>query len=799
MCVAWLSEVDSEAPLKHFLGKSCKIYSFGGSGSVFTLILFLGSAVCGYCDEFPMVSVPLGFEISGYDRSRIWVSENRVFAFGFLDGSYKDDSFDGFVVGIRYNLGTKAANLPVWTVGGGLRVPENSTLSLSMDGRLVLFENPNGFILWSSNTSSSGVQKASLLNNGNLVLMGAGDKVVWESFNSPTSTLLPGQSLHFPQTLSAPSTKSVSSYYNFVIRHSGDLALIWETNVTYWKSHLSSSATVTEARFDSNGVLGLIDVANKTVWSKSSKDFGDPSVVFRHLRIDPDGNLRMYSWDSVLYTWRVGWQAVENQCSVFGFCGLYSLCGYNSSGPVCNCIVQDSSNWETGTPIMDYGGLSCKKMVDLGNCKMGTSMMVLKGTVLYGLYPPHDVDTMLSEDACKQFCSNDTTCMAVTSRNDGSGVCTVKRTSFISGYRYPSLPAISYLKVCLIPQAATVQGAHPHFSLLPERMNVPGVISMQFLRAVSLIIFVTILGFLVIEIFVVWFIYRRRKIKALSRIPFGKDAQMNPHYSILIRLSFEEIKELTSNFASQLGTTVFKGILPNKTPVIAKILEDVVASEKDFRVAVSTLGGMHHRNLVPLKGFCFEPNHKLLLYEYVPNGSLNEWLFNSKEDQNEGNWQQRLAIALGVARALAYLHLECQKCIPHGNLKLENVLLDKKLVPKVTDFGLWSVCPKEAASSSETRSERDIYMFGKMLLQLVMGKRDIWGDNLHHLVNKMNQKLELEGSEEWEGVERVVRIALWCMQSQPFLRPSIGEVLKVLKGTVSVDRPPLDFAFHQEN
>uniref|UniRef100_A0A5B7CAY4 Receptor-like serine/threonine-protein kinase n=1 Tax=Davidia involucrata TaxID=16924 RepID=A0A5B7CAY4_DAVIN len=802
MSVAWFYQLLSETPIRHFQGKTSERYYFGRFCCVLTVVQFLGFAFVGFCDEFPMVSVPLGFEISGFDRSRNWMSENGVFAFGFLE---KDgDDVDGFVVGVRYNLGNKAANVPVWTVGGNLRVSMNSTFRLSMDGRLVLFENPSGLIVWSSNTSSLGVQKASLLNTGNLVLLGIGDKVLWESFNNPTNTLLPGQTLHFPQNLRAPSTKSISSYYNLVIQQSGQLALVWEHNVTYWRSHLSLFAVVKEARFDSNGVLGLYDDTKKALWSVSSEDFEDPSVVLRHLRIDPDGNLRIYSWDSVLHSWRVGWQAVEDQCNVFGSCGLYGLCGYNSTGPVCDCLYSDSLDWGTSAPAMDSGGSGCKKMVDLGNCKMRTSMFVMKQTVLYGLYPPQDVDMILSEGACKKYCSNDTTCIAATSKNDGSGLCTIKKTSFISGYWSPSVSATSFLKVCLVPQAVAAREANTHgnaesISLPSGRFIAREGNSKKFIGAIALIILVTVSVILTMEMFVFWFIYRRRKIKAQTRIPFGKDARMNPHYSVLIRLSFDEIKELTTNFANQIGPSVFKGVLPNRTPVIAKVLNDVVVSEKDFRVAISTLGGMHHRNLVPLKGFCFETNHKILLYEYVPKGSLDKWLFDAKQDQNEGNWQQRLDIALGVARALAYLHSECQQCIAHGNLKLENVLLDEKLVPKVTDFGLQSFLQKEAASSSESPSERDIYMLGEMLLQIVTCRRDIPGDNLQNIINKLNEEQKFEVTEEWKGIERMVRIALWCRQNQPFSRPSMREVVKVLEGTLSVDRPPSAVAFRHEN
>ncbi|KAJ4977964.1 hypothetical protein NE237_008744 [Protea cynaroides] len=799
----WKNQLKARVPIKCFEGTFCKCYSFEGSGSVLAVILVLGCFVCGFCEVVPMVSVPLGFEFSWYE-SRSWVSENGFFAFGFFDDYQKDS--DGFLVGIRYNVGNRAANVPVWTVGGGVRVSENSTLRISMDGRLVLFDNLSGLIVWSSNTSGLGVHTASLLNNGNLVLMGKANEVLWQSFDSPTNTLLPGQTLHFSQGLRAPSTTSISSYYNLVIRHTGDLALIWENNVTYWSSHLTFSADVKEARFESTGVIGLFDATDRLIWSKSSKDYGDPSVLLRHLRIDSDGNLRIYSWDNVLHAWKVGWQAVENQCDVFGSCGLYSICRYNSTVPVCNCLSPDSVDWGGGPPGIDSGSYGCKKMADLGNCKMGTSMMILKQTVLYGLYPPHDIDIMLSEKACKTYCAKDSSCIAATSKNDGSGICKVKRTSFISGYGNPSVPATSFLKVCLVPQAVSTTEAKPQANAesmqLPSERSISHVDSRKsFMAVLAIIVLVTVSAFLAVEMVVFWFLHQRRQIIAQRRNPFGKDAQMNPHYSALIRLSFEEVKELTTNFTDQLGPTVFKGVLPNQSPVVAKVLNAVLASDRDFRMTISTLSGTHHRNLVPLKGFCFESQHKIVLFEYIPNGSLEKWLFNTGTDQSRLSWHQRLGIALGVARAMAYLHAECQQCIPHRNLKLENVLLDEKLVAKVTDFGLQSLLEK-GATSSESLPDKDIYMFGEMLLQIVTGKRDvlhITGNNLFNLVPEMYQDGNPVSGEEREGIDRMFRTALWCLQDQPFLRPSFSEVVKILEGTLSVDRPPPSSAFVNEN
>ncbi|KAL4591299.1 hypothetical protein LXL04_004257 [Taraxacum kok-saghyz] len=787
-----------QVPIKNIKGKSFCFNTFSCSCSALALVVFLGFANCVLCNKHPMDSAPLGFEITGfgYDSDRNvdshrkannLVSENGIFEFGFFERDGGE-----FVVGIRYNLSPKSSNLPVWTVGGGVRVPINSTLKFSMDGRLILMENPSNSIVWSSNTSNSGVETVTLMNNGNLVLCNSQNIVIWESFQRPTNTLLPGQFLRYPQNLRAPSTKSITSYYTFVIHPEG-LALMWESNITYWNTHLTApSATIKEVRFDSDGVLGLYDDSNKVIWSISSTDSGDTSVSLRHLRIDQDGNLRIYSWNNALRSWKVGWQAVEDQCNVFGSCGLYSVCGYNSTGPICGCLYSDSLESGNGIPSSDSNS-GCKKMGDLGNCKSHTSMLVMKQTVLYGLYPPHDIDMMLSEESCKEYCANDTSCLALTSKNDGSGLCTVKRTAFISGSTGPSIPSTSFLKVCLIPQAVAAKGANPNSTPTPKSISFPFPGDFRkLISAVVFVILVTVLVILGLQMFTLVFVYHKRR-KNSDKKAIG--AKTNLKNSVLIRLSFNEVEELTSGFSTPLGGSIFKGFLPEKMAVAVKVVDATVISENEFVKSTAVLGGTHHRNLVSLKGFCSEPNHKVLIYEYISNGSADKWIF---ENPIEKIWQKRVDIAVGVTRALMYLHIECQSCIPHGNLKLENVLLDEKMAPKLTDFGVKNfLCSSSSSSSNESPPEKDVYMLGKLLIEIVLCSRDTMVDsyNLDFVMDKVMEEQKYLDSEDLSGVERVVRIGLWCMQNQPFLRPSVGEVMKVLEGTISVDRPPLSFAY----
>ncbi|MFS7905678.1 putative bulb-type lectin domain-containing protein [Helianthus anomalus] len=237
--------------LSILMGFQIPIKKIRGSCSVLALlVVFLSCSDCVLSDEDVVDSAPLGYEISGFSfdyhkdvvrnhKAKNLVSKNG-FLFFFLNLGFLRKKNGEFIVVVRYNLGPKVVNLPVWSVGGGVRVSVNSTFKLTMDGRLILFENRSGgSIIWTTDTSGLGVETVSLLNNGNLVLMGSQSRVMWQSFDRPTNTLLPGQTLSYPQILRPPATRSVTSYYKFVVNTEG-IALMWENNVTYWRTHLVS-------------------------------------------------------------------------------------------------------------------------------------------------------------------------------------------------------------------------------------------------------------------------------------------------------------------------------------------------------------------------------------------------------------------------------------------------------------------------------------------------------------------------------------------------------------------------------
>lgn len=761
--------------------------------------LFLLSILCvlGLEDQ-KWADIALGSKLSPMSND-IWVSPQGTFAMGFYSSF---DQAGVYSFGIWFNSISVESKTVIWTAGEELRVSPNASLELTLEGDMVLFDYPHEFSAWRSNTSHRNVVGAVLRDNGNFVLSDSKHRIVWETFDTPSDTLVSGQRLHVGQMLRAASRNSVSSYYSLAMESSGDLKLVWESNVSYWASGTGSLPPHSRARgaiFAGNGVFSLFDARGRMIWSKYSNDYTDTEVVLRYLRLDVDGNLRMYSWNEKSQTWISGWQAVENQCDVFATCGVYGVCSFNSTGPVCKCSFQSNDS----SLIVPSKG--CRRPMPLGGCREGATMLGLKRTVLYSVYPPHDAYTNTSTDECKEACLNDNLCVAATAMNDGSGLCRLKRTSFISGYTYGSVPAVSFLKICLVPEAVS----NPH-EMMDRPASVQAFPSPSSSKGSPRVCRFCLMGaslgtlgaFLVIEIAVgLYLCHTRNKRKALHN---GKHALLNQTSGAMIRLSYTEVQELTKNFEQRLGPSIFKGVLPDKKTLAIKLL-NVDVGEKQFRMTSSILGSIHHRNLVCLQGFCCECKHRMLIYEHITNGSLDQWLFGGNVKQAKRlNWQRRLDIAIGIARAISYLHSECRECICHGSLKLENVLLEDDFTAKVTDFGLAKLrigSKSEKGTCSEPTPEQDVFSYGQILLEIISGKRDppcseedslcLWAFRAYergHASSILDDKME--GNVEWNEVERALKIAFWCMQKQPFLRPSMSEVVKVLDGTLQVDPPP---------
>ncbi|XP_020093109.1 G-type lectin S-receptor-like serine/threonine-protein kinase SD3-1 [Ananas comosus] len=726
------------------------------------------------------LQIPLDSKLFASNHN-YWVSSNGNFALGFFNNSNDPNKYS---VGIRFS----SASIPsdkqarIWVAGAGISVGSDSYLHLTETGDLILFDSLTAATVWSSNTSNSSVSSASLLDDGNLVLLGQNHNVIWQSFRTPTDTLLPGQNLTVFETLRAASRNSVSSHYTLSMDASGMLKLSWETNVTYWKAEVAPTFPTLAAVVTREGSFQLVDQMSRPVWSMFAVDHNDSSVVFRFLRLDADGNLRMYSWDDSSKLWRKVWQAVANQCNVFATCGLSGVCTLSQVGTAtCKCPFGSSSLAANSSCLAPY----------YQHCSSGTTMVAFKHTFLYGIYPPQDSIIQSSARQCRDLCLQDPNCMAATATNDGEAQCRIKKTRFITGHGNPSLPYTSYVKICLDPLAAfplNASASSPSTAPLNKeikRFYIPSIIGP---------ISGALLAFVAIQVGILFFLWKRKnEVKST-----GATYCPCPSSIGLVPLSYSELINITGNFKDQLGTNLYKGVLLSNKVVVVWELKYAMQSgeiigEKLFRSWISALGGIHHKNLVKLEGYCCCSDRRFLLYEFHKNGSVDKWITEAKLSRRL-TWRRRVKICVGVAKVISYLHSGCREFVAHGNLKWENVLLDEELEAKVTKFGLKRMSGK--ASESEQGAEADVASFGEMILRMVSGRHAgtnicCWAHNewaegrgVELVDSRIRDKFDVD------EVERMLRIAFWCVQSDARLRPSMGEVVKVLEGTLSADPPP---------
>ncbi|KAK6244143.1 hypothetical protein QUC31_010552 [Theobroma cacao] len=736
-------------------------------GSALLLCISLGSLLFGVVAS----EITLGSKLS-VEEDNSWVSSNGDFAIGFYNHPDRPSQFG---IGIRFN----SKSIPVdkrtvvWVAGGDVSVSNNSYFQLQKNGELVLFDASQSQEQWTSKTSQLSVASAFLRDDGNLVLLNEKKDIVWQSFDYPTDTLLPGQRFYAFSTLRAAGQNDVSSLYTLYMNVSGQLQLRWESSIIYWSSGRPSHSNLT-AVLTSSGSLQLVAPNLGPIWSVFGEDHDD-TVRFRFLRLDVDGNLRIFSWVEVSQTWRSVWQAVENQCTVFATCYQQGICVFNASGsPVCTC------------PFHHTGQSNSKCLFSSQHdCKSGSIMAEQANMFLYGYYPVNDSISITSINQCKSMCLNDSSCTSVTFTNDGSAKCRMMKTPYVSGYSVPSLSSISFVKSCSDPIAAD-----PIFPLKPP----PQAQKESYKICIPCLVGAasgTFVVFVVIQLAMGFYLHKRRNsYRRLASLAYS-----TPGSKCLIMLSFTEIKDLTGNFNHQIGPKMFKGALPNNQLVTVKELEATTEARK-FRAAVSKIGSIYHKGLVKLEGYCCELDHRYLVYEFPKNGSVEKYIEDSTLAERL-TWRKRMEICLSVGRAIFYLHTECREFLCHGNLKCENVVLDENFEAKVNEFGFRMLYGE--ASSHRASAEKDVEEFGKIVLTLVSGIKEVndvvgwaykeWLEG--HPENVVDKRLD--GEVDNEELERALRIAFWCLQTDERVKPSMGEVVKVLEGTLPVDPPPPPF------
>ncbi|VVA38416.1 PREDICTED: G-type lectin S-receptor [Prunus dulcis] len=264
---------------------------------------------------------------------------------------------------------------------------------------------------------------------------------------------------------------------------------------------------------------------------------------------------------------------------------------------------------------------------------------------------------------------------------------------------------------------------------------------------------------------------------------------------------------MTNNFKEELGrgasSTVYKGlILGSQKPVAVKRLEKVAAEgETEFQTEIRVIGRTHHKNLVRLLGYCLDGAKKLLVYEYMSNGSLADVLFTR---ERQPFWEERMGIARNIARGFLYLHEECDTQIIHCDIKPQNILLDEFMSTGIR--GTKGYVAPEWHRKMPITVKADVYSFGIVLLEIICCRRNVdWSlpeeeailDELASHCFEKGELGKLAGDEEIERrqFERMIKVGLWCIQDEPSLRPAMKKVLLMLEGTVDIPTPPSPSSF----
>ncbi|KAG6619014.1 hypothetical protein I3842_Q113400 [Carya illinoinensis] len=302
------------------------------------------------------------------------------------------------------------------------------------------------------------------------------------------------------------------------------------------------------------------------------------------------------------------------------------------------------------------------------------------------------------------------------------------------------------------------------------------------------------------------------------------------------RYTYSDLKKLTKSFKDKVGEggfgVVYKGKLPDGRIVAVKVLSKSKDNGEEFINEVASISRTSHVNIVSLLGFCCERSRRALIYEFVTNGSLDGFIYD-KGTLDIANChlenKTMFQIAIGIARGLEYLHSGCRTRILHLDIKPHNILLDKNFCPKISDFGLAKMCKtrdQSVVSMMGTRGtigyiapevfsrtfggvshKSDVYSYGMLVLEMVGGRKDIEGGISgtsekyfpHGIYKKLEQDEILGNSEvtrdEEDIVKKMIIVSLWCIQTNPLDRPSIGKVIEMLEGSTpqSLQFPPKPF------
>ncbi|XP_020221757.1 G-type lectin S-receptor-like serine/threonine-protein kinase LECRK4 [Cajanus cajan] len=756
-------------------------------------------------------SIELGSSfVAGTNSS--WRSSSGDYAFGFYH-----------LRSGRYLVGIWFDKIPektlVWSANRDKPVEIGSTINLTRSGQFVL-QPINGALFPICNGTNT--TSAVMGDDGNFVLMDSLSKVIWQSFDSPTDTLLLGQTLNTGQKLFSNTDGSVdysTGQYSLEIQQSDGNILLKAyryTDSAYWWSDTAQNKGVRIVFNKTTASLYAVNATNQIIRYMATKEIGAIEDYYHHVLVNDQGNFQKLIYPKENGSeWKVMWNAITKPCTVTALCGVYGFCNtigsdtetyrceclpgytpFDLSAPSKGCYLSQAKNLCAANSSSPDFKVEVKEVQDADIPNPGYFFLDLQ------------VINNADLESCKRELLDDCLCMAAVFNGTA---CNKKKFPIINADR-------------IIPDTSN----------LVMLIKVPLVDNEKDSSSLVVLIVAPILCSLLAVLFAATAIYHHPFCLYLIHKRTPPKPKPKPVDINLKAFSFQQLREATNGFKNKLGQgaygTVYSGILileGQHVEVAVKQLEQIEdQGEKEFVTEVQVIALTHHRNLVGLLGFCNEQNHRLLVYEKMENGTLSNFLFG---EGGKPSWESRVRIVLEIARGLLYLHEECDQQIIHCDIKPQNVLLDSSYTAKISDFGLAKLLMKDKTrtntnargtmgymapewlKNAPVSSKVDIYSFGVMLLEIIFCRRHIelhqiedgtTGDDMIlidwvlYLVKENNLGTavihDLEVESDFKRFERMTMVGLWCINPNPTLRPSMKMVVHMLEGNIEVGIPPLN-------